>query len=53
MKLLNTCLLHYAIVVGALLGAPLEGADTAGTDQSGDSIWPRERYQDGNRLMIH
>src|SRR6266576_117403 len=23
MKLLNTCLLHYAIVVGALLGAPL------------------------------
>ena len=52
MKLLNTCLLHYAIVVGALLGAPLEGADT-GTDQSGDSIWPRERYQDGNRLMIH
>ena len=53
MKLLNNSLLHCAIVVGALLGAPLEGAATAGPGQSGDSSWPREKYQNGNRLIIY
>lgn len=33
MKLFNNSLLHCAIVVGALLATPLEGAATTGPDQ--------------------
>jgi len=53
MKLLNTSLLHCAIVVGALLAAPLEGAATTGPDQSGDPGWPRAKTSNGNRLIVY
>jgi hypothetical protein len=54
MKLLNTSLLHCVIVIGALLAAPAEGAATeAASNQSGDPGWPRERYQNGTRLIIY
>src|SRR5438876_6911821 len=53
MKLLNTSLLHCAIVVGALLAAPLEGAGTTGPDQSGDPGWPRAKTSNGNRLIVY
>src|SRR5436309_1596130 len=53
MKLLNTSLLHCAIVVGALLAAPLEGAATTGPDQSGDPGWPRAKTSNGNRLTVY
>src|SRR5436190_10512591 len=53
MKLLNTSLLHCAIVVGALLAGPLEGAATTGPDQSGDPGWPRAKTSNGNRLIVY
>src|SRR5436309_5381946 len=53
MKLLNTSLLNCAIVVGALLAAPLEGAATTGPDQSGDPGWPRAKTSNGNRLIVY
>jgi len=56
MKLPNTSLLLCLIVLGALLASPIEGTpskSTAGSDQSGDPGWPRERYQDGTRLIIY
>src|SRR5207249_3183781 len=53
MKLLNTSLLRCAIVVGALLAAPLEGAATTGPDQSGDPGWPRAKTSNGNRLIVY
>src|SRR5215475_16171543 len=54
MKSLNTSLLHCVIVVGALLASPTAGtAANVGSAQSGDSSWPRERYSNGNRLIIY
>src|SRR5213596_3315322 len=53
MKLLNTSLLRCAIVVGALLAAPLEGAATTGPDQSGDPGWPRAKTSNGNPLIVY
>jgi hypothetical protein len=53
MKLLNYSLLHCAIVIGALLPAPLEGAVTTGPDQSGDPGWPRVKTSNGNRLIVY
>src|SRR5262249_41313402 len=54
MKSLNTSLLHCAIVVGALFASPTAGtAANVGSAQSGDSSWPREKYQNGNKLIIY
>jgi hypothetical protein len=56
MKLLNSSFLHYVLVIAALLRSPIEGAvakSTTGSDQSGDPGWPRERYQNGTRLIIY
>jgi len=56
MKLLNTSLLHCAVVVGALLTFPSEGiaaTPTAGPGQTGDSSWPREKFSNGTRLIIY
>jgi len=56
MKLLNTSLLHCAVVVGALLTFPSEGiaaTPAAGPGQTGDSSWPREKFSNGTRLIIY
>src|SRR5213075_3362186 len=56
MKLLNTSLLHCAVVVGALLTFPSEGiaaTPAAAPGQTGDSSWPREKYSNGTRLIIY
>jgi len=53
MKLLNNSLLHCAIVVGALLATPLEGAATTKPDQSADPGWPRVKTSNGNRLIVY
>ena len=42
------------IVIVALFASPVERASsTAAPNQSGDPGWPRERYQDGTRLIIY
>jgi hypothetical protein len=42
------------LVFGVLLASPIQRAGgKAAPGQSGDSSWPRERYQDGNRLIIY
>jgi hypothetical protein len=56
MKLLNSSLLQCMIVIGALFAQPIEGIaakSTSGSNQSGDPGWPRERYQNGNRLIVY
>jgi hypothetical protein len=55
MKLLTTILFRSAVVIGALLMSSIgEAATSAATsDQSGDPGWPRERVQDGNRLIVY
>src|SRR5262245_28182126 len=54
MKLLNISLLQCAIAIVALFASPVEKAfSTAAPNQSGDPAWPRERYQNGNRLIIY
>lgn len=41
-----------AIVIGAFF-APRTANSTTGPGQSGDSSWPRERYQNGTRLIVY
>src|SRR5947199_3674242 len=56
MKFLNTSLLQCVAVTAALFTSAFEIAaaqSTAGSGQSGNSSWPRERYQDGTRLIIY
>src|SRR5437867_9274007 len=56
MKSINTFLLQCVTVIGAFLVSPLAIAaanSTTGSDQSTDPGWPRERYQDGTRLIIY
>src|SRR5215469_11361137 len=56
MKILNASLLHCVIVVGMLLASPTAGTaatSTTGSNQSSDSSWPREKYQNGNKLIIY
>src|SRR5438093_10944102 len=56
MKLLNTSVLHCAVVVGALLAFPSEGiaaTPAAGPGQTGDSSWPREKYSNGTQLIVY
>ena len=56
MKSINTYLLHSVMVIGALFASPLAIAPakaTTGSDRASDPGWPRERYQDGTRLLIY
>jgi hypothetical protein len=56
MKILNASLLQCLIVTAALFTSPFEiraANSTPAPGQSGDSSWPRERYQDGNRLIVY
>src|SRR5437016_2066565 len=56
MKLLKTSLLQCVITIAALLASPVErsaATTTTGSDQSSDPGWPRERYQNGTRLIIY
>src|SRR6476646_10600900 len=56
MKFLNTSLLQCVAVTAALFISPFEIAaaqSTAGSTQSTDSSWPREKYSNGTRLIIY
>jgi uncharacterized membrane protein YgcG len=54
MRLRTSFLFSIAIVIGALFASPVERAfSTAAPNQSGDPGWPRERYQNGTRLIIY
>src|SRR5438093_32242 len=56
MKSINTFLLQCVTVIGAFLVPPLAisaANSTTGSDQSTDPGWPRERYQNGTRLIIY
>jgi hypothetical protein len=56
MKFLDTSLLQCVIVIAAFLASPFEIAaanSTAGSGQSGNSSWPREKYSNGTRLIIY
>ncbi|MGA7275097.1 MAG: hypothetical protein WBX14_09665, partial [Candidatus Udaeobacter sp.] len=54
MKLTATSLLQCVIVIAALFASPVERAFGAATpNQSGDPGWPRERYENGTRLIIY
>ena len=54
MKLRTISFLNCVIVSMALFVPPVERAfGAAAPNQSGDSGWPRERYQNGSRLIIY
>jgi hypothetical protein len=54
MKLLNTSLLRCVLVIAALVALHVgQSAAMAASDQSSDPGWPRERNQNGNRLVIY
>ena len=56
MKIFNASFLQCLLVTAALFTSPFEiraANSTTGPGQSGTSSWPRERYQDGNRLIIY
>src|SRR5262245_36257706 len=56
MKTLNGSFLHFLIVTAALFTSAFEiraANSTPAPGQSGDSSWPRERYQNGNRLIVY
>ena len=54
MKLFNT-VLQCVMVLGALFASSIGGAtqSTAGSDQSADPGWPREKSSNGNRLLVY
>src|SRR6476660_8002405 len=56
MKILNASLFQCLIVTAALFTSPFEiraATSTTGSSQSGHSSWPREKYQNGNKLIIY
>src|SRR5215813_4349387 len=56
MKIRNTSLLQILILATAFLISPFEtraANSTTGPAQSSDSSWPREKYQNGNKLIIY
>jgi len=56
MQIFNAVLLQFLIVTVAVVSLPFEtraAKSTQASGQSGDSTWPRECYQDGNRLIIY
>jgi hypothetical protein len=51
-----TSFLQFLIVTAALCSSAFEiraANSTSGSGQSGDSSWPRERYQNGNTLIVY
>src|SRR4029450_8662913 len=53
---LNTSLFHSVIVVGTLLASPIEGTaaqSATGSNQPSGSSWPREKFSNGNRLIVY
>src|SRR6516162_5814593 len=55
MKLINTSLLQCAIITAALFTSPFEIAAAQSSTAAGqsDSTWPREKYSNGNRVIIY
>jgi hypothetical protein len=56
MKLPSVSSLQCVIVIAAFLASPVESiaaTTTTGSDQSGDPGWPREKYQNGTRLLVY
>src|SRR5262245_18423192 len=56
MKIFNAPFLQCLIVTAALFISPFEiraANSTTGSGQSGGSSWPREGYQNGNRLIVY
>src|SRR6476661_3291128 len=56
MRLLNASFLKYLILTAALFTSPFEiraATSTTASGQSGDSSWPREKYNNGTRLIIY
>src|SRR5215469_7047030 len=56
MKILNASFLHCLILTAALVISPFEiraATSTTGSGPSADSSWPRERYENGNRLIVY
>src|SRR5882672_8549780 len=56
MKLHSISLLQCVIVIVALFASPSEIAtatSSQGSGQSSDSSWPREKYNNGTRLIIY
>src|ERR1700751_2225816 len=56
MKIFNASFLQCLLVTAALLFSPFQmraATSTTGSGQSGTSSWPRERYQNGNRLIVY
>src|SRR5215470_3914090 len=51
-----TSFLQFLIVTAALCSSAFDiraANSTTGSGQSGDSSWPRERYQNGNQLIVY
>src|SRR6478736_6223658 len=56
MRLFNISFLKCLIVTAALFISPFEiraATSTTPSGQSSDSSWPREKYSNGNRLIIY
>jgi hypothetical protein len=56
MKILNAFFLQCLLVTAAFFASPFEidaANSTPAPGQSGDSSWPRERFQNGNRLIVY
>jgi hypothetical protein len=56
MRLLNNSFFKCLVVTAALFTSPLQirAANSAtASGQSGDSSWPREKYSNGNKLIIY
>src|SRR5512133_1405412 len=56
MKILNASFLQWLLVTAALFTSPFEmraANSTTGSGQSGGSSWPREKFSNGNRLIIY
>src|SRR5690242_16030901 len=56
MKISQMSFLQCVLIMAALFTLPFEiraANSTATSDQSSDSSWPRERYENGTRLIIY
>ncbi len=55
MNSIATSLIQYAIVTAVLFACPfkLAAANSTAAQHQSDSSWPRERFQDGNRLIVY
>src|SRR5262245_57510607 len=56
MKIVNTPLVATLVLTIALFTSPFEiraANSTTASGQSSDSSWPREKYQNGNKLIIY